>query len=144
MKIEDAVLGTSTGAAASFVSYYSHWEKRIFRALNLMVLNGMGALQSLFHESLLRKSPTAKKHVSQHRLFKLNCYLNLPDVVVQPSIAETTKILACMVRSMVDSARPFVRWMDGTCLETPEQQRGGEDEEPYTFSFYNDISGNPQ
>jgi hypothetical protein len=25
------------------------------------------------------------------------------------------------VRSMVDSARPFVRWMDGTCLETPEQ-----------------------
>jgi len=103
MKIEDAVLGTSTGAAASFVSYYLHWEKRIFRALNLMVLNGMGALQSLFHESLLRK-----------------------------------------VRSMVDSARPFVRWMDGTCLETPEQQRGGEDEEPYTFSFYNDISGNPQ
>jgi hypothetical protein len=43
------------------------------------------------------QSPTAKKHVSQHRLFKLNCYLNLPDVVVQPSIAETTKILACMV-----------------------------------------------
>jgi hypothetical protein len=43
------------------------------------------------------QSPTAKKHLSQHRLFKLNCYLNLPDVVVQPSIAETTKILARMV-----------------------------------------------
>ncbi len=43
------------------------------------------------------QSPTAKKHVSQHRLFKLSCYLNLPDVVVQPSIAETTKILARMV-----------------------------------------------
>jgi dynein heavy chain len=49
MKIEDAMLGTSRGSVAPFLNYYSHWEKRIFQALNLMVLNGMGGFQSLFH-----------------------------------------------------------------------------------------------
>jgi dynein heavy chain len=49
MKIEDAVLGTRTGSVAPFLNYYSHWEKRIFKALTLKVLNGMGGFQSLFH-----------------------------------------------------------------------------------------------
>ena len=49
------MLGTGTGAAPSFAMYYAYWEKRIFRALNLMILNGLGALQSLFRESLERK-----------------------------------------------------------------------------------------
>jgi hypothetical protein len=52
MKIEDAMLGTSTGSVAPFVNYFSHWEKRIFQALNLMVLNGMGGIRSLFPVSL--------------------------------------------------------------------------------------------
>eukprot|EP01018_Ginkgo_biloba_P029498 Gb_13870 [translate_table: standard] len=55
------------------------------------------------------------------RLFKVNCYLNKPDVVLQPSLNDITTTLALLVRNLVDSARPFVRWMDGTCLETPEQ-----------------------
>jgi hypothetical protein len=54
-KIEDVVLGTSTGAAPSLATYYSYWEKKIFRALNLMALNGLGSLQALFRESLERK-----------------------------------------------------------------------------------------
>ena len=49
------MLGTGTGAAPSFAMYYAYWEKKIFRALNLMILNGLGALQSLFRESLERK-----------------------------------------------------------------------------------------
>jgi dynein heavy chain, axonemal len=33
--------------------------------------------------------------------------------------------------------------MDGTCIETPDQRVGGADEEPFVFSFYNDIQMNP-
>jgi dynein heavy chain, axonemal len=33
--------------------------------------------------------------------------------------------------------------MDGTCIETPPQAVS-EDEEPVMFSFYTDISANPQ
>jgi dynein heavy chain len=34
--------------------------------------------------------------------------------------------------------------MDGTCIETPEQKSGSEDEEPIVFTFYWDVAGNPQ
>ena len=37
----------------------------------------------------------------------------------------------------------FLRWMNGTCIETPPQKIPGEDE-PYTFSFFSDISTNPE
>ncbi|GBG66225.1 hypothetical protein CBR_g57828 [Chara braunii] len=50
----------------------------------------------------------------------------------------------CQVRNTVESTKPFVRWMDGTCIETPEQRVNGEDEEPFVFSFYADVSANPQ
>ena len=36
----------------------------------------------------------------------------------------------------------FVRWMNGTCIETPPQHAEGEDE-PVVFSFFTDISANP-
>lgn len=39
-------------------------------------------------------------------------------------------------------ARMFVRWMNGTCIETPPQHAEGEDE-PVVFSFFTDISANP-
>lgn len=44
---------------------------------------------------------------------------------------------------MVESTKLFIRWMDGTCVETPEQRLGRDDEEPFVFSFYNDIQMNP-
>jgi len=37
----------------------------------------------------------------------------------------------------------FVRWMHGTCVETPPQRIPHEDE-PYIFSFFNDIYSNPE
>ena len=36
----------------------------------------------------------------------------------------------------------FVRWMNGTCIETPPQHAEGEDE-PVVFSFFTDMSANP-
>ncbi len=37
----------------------------------------------------------------------------------------------------------FLRWMNGTCIETPPQKIPGEDE-PYLFSFFTDISANSE
>ena len=44
---------------------------------------------------------------------------------------------------MVESTKLFIRWMDGTCIETPDQKSVGEDEEIFSFNFYNDIQRNP-
>lgn len=43
------------------------------------------------------------------------------EVVVVPSTVEVAKALQRLLHNMAESAKPFVRWMDGTCIEAPEQ-----------------------
>lgn len=74
---------------------------------------------------------------------QIHISLSNPEVLVSPTIADTAKILSKLWRNMVESTKLFVRWMDGTCMEAPEQHMGGEDEDPFVFSFYNDIQMNP-
>lgn len=74
---------------------------------------------------------------------QINVSLSNPEVLVSPTIADIAKILSKLWRNMVESTKLFIRWMDGTCIEAPEQRLGGEDEEPFVFSFYNDIQMNP-
>ena len=42
-------------------------------------------------------------------------------------------------RSCICRTKQFVRWMHGTCIETPPQHADGEDE-PVVFSFFSDIA----
>lgn len=35
---------------------------------------------------------------------------------------QLSKILGRVVRGLIESSKPFVRWMDGTCIEAPEQR----------------------
>ena len=42
----------------------------------------------------------------------------------------------------VECSRSFVRWMDGTCIETPPQF-ASEDEDPVVFSFFSDLERSP-
>ena len=39
------------------------------------------------------------------------------DIVMQPSAAEIKKALGGLLLRLHETALPFVRWMDGTCLE---------------------------
>ena len=56
---------------------------------------------------------------------------------------QVNKALGRLVRSLVESTKPFVRWMDGTSIETPEQRGASEDDEPIVFTFYWDVAANP-
>ena len=47
--------------------------------------------------------------------------LMAPEVVAAPSATEVGRQLGRLMRNLVESARPFTRWMDATCLEAPEQ-----------------------
>jgi hypothetical protein len=66
------------------------------------------------------------------------------DIVVQPPLSDAKKQLERLKRSLVESSKPFVRWMDGSCIETPEQAVPGDDDEPYVFSFLQDMEANPE
>eukprot|EP00899_Mesostigma_viride_P018540 jgi/Mesvir1/26688/Mv20468-RA.1 len=139
-KVEEAVANTNTGCSPQLTSFYAHWERQIFEALNTMVLNGM----SVFYNMLNNREFLKGNLLLRQPLFKICASLSAPEIIVQPPVSEVTKFLGRLVRNIVECARPFVRWMDGTCIETPEQKPAHEEDEPIVFTFYWDVSANPQ
>ena len=102
-----------------------------------MVVSGLQAFQARLHacrppqEAALDTEPGSSGTGSSQAgssslagrrpLFRVALALLQPEVVVAPSTGEASKQLGRMLRNLVESAKPFVRWMDGTCLEAPEQ-----------------------
>ena len=135
-KVEEAVAGTNTGRSAQLRGYYQHWEKAIFLALNDLVLNSLDEIARLFDE----RAPGRRLGASP--LFKIHVMLNAPDIIVQPSPRDIAKFLGALSNNVLDCANSFTRWMDGTCLEAPEQPMG--DDETFAFTFHPDVAANPQ
>ena len=48
---------------------------------------------------------------------QVSLHLSHPDVVVQPNVAEIKKAISRLALAVAESAKQFVRWMEGTCLE---------------------------
>ena len=152
VKIEEIIAFTNTGASPVLAEYYAYWERKIYNAITKMILSGMGTLQVLLNldESNKEEAPPelqveglAYKAVRKAPLCKLNATLNGNHVVVSPTLPEVSKYLSKCVKNQVESSKSFVRWMRGTCKECPAQVVK-EDEEPLVYSFYYDISKNPQ
>ena len=140
-KIEEVVVGTSTGRAAVMSEYYRVWEKRVFKALSQMIINSMYA----FIKNILRRSRkdgdanNSKKGV----LFRVVVSLSAPDVVISPTYQDVQKLVSGLLTSFVESSKSFVRWMRHSCIETPGQEVSDADE-PFFFNFYSDVRNNPQ
>lgn len=79
------------------------------------------ALRTCSHARSPRVPPLNPTHPSLHLLPQVSLALLASEVVVTPSTAEASKQLGRLLRNLVESAKPFRRWMDGTCLEAPEQ-----------------------
>ena len=54
----------------------------------------------------------------------MSLHLHAPEVVVHPSASEMKKALARTARSLAECAKSFKRWMDGTCIESPDLPGG--------------------
>ena len=131
MKVEEVVAKTATGYSPVLFPYYSFWEKKLYNAIITMLLSSMSVFMGM-----LQCKDTAP-------LFKLTVALNGKDLSVNPSLTDIDKFVAKGMRSIAESAKVFVRWMHGTCIKT-EPQVLHEDDEPFIFSFYQDISQNPE
>ena len=131
MKVEEVVAKTATGCSPVLSSYYHFWEKKIYNAIAQMIIGSMASLIGMLQCK------------DAGPLFRVKATLNGKELVVTPSLTDVDKFITKGVRNIAESARYFIRWMHGTCLKT-EPQAIHEDEEPYVFSFYQDISQNPQ
>jgi dynein heavy chain len=58
-----------------------------------------------------------------------------------PPIKEASKLLQAFMRNVGDSSRSFVRWMDGTCIEMPDQRpKGDTDGDPMVMHFSSELA----
>jgi len=131
MKVEEVVAKTATGCSPVLAGYYHYWEKCVFNAIAQMIVGSMAALLGILQ--CKDGSP----------LFRVTVSLNGKELSVSPPLTEVDKLLTKGIRNMAESAMYFVRWMHGTCIQT-EPQVINDDDEPFVFSFYQDISQNPQ
>eukprot|EP00960_Hanusia_phi_P039624 753955-Hanusia_phi.AAC.6 len=136
-KIEGIVAGSGTNKSPALTSYYKHWENLIFKALTQCVHK---SLQQFYVFLNVNLTTLDAKHPP---IFRVTASLVAPDIVVSPALTDMHKLFQKMVKNTVESTKSFVRWMKGTCIETPPQYFHGEEEEPVIYSFYSDISADP-
>eukprot|EP00842_Homolaphlyctis_polyrhiza_P003630 jgi/Hompol1/4268/HPOL_001758-RA len=150
MKTESLVANTNTGKSRMLKDYYAHWERKIFTALNFMVVNNLYYFESLLTPGGASKSraknrllPTSRlaKVARSIPLFKVAASLSAPEIVIAPMSQEIYKMMIKFVRSIVDSSKQFHRWLNGSCIIAPPQ-KVGDDEEPFVFSFHSDLVSN--
>mmetsp|Transcript_31209 Transcript_31209/g.79123 ORF Transcript_31209/g.79123 Transcript_31209/m.79123 type:complete len:3875 (-) Transcript_31209:127-11751(-) len=136
-KIEGLVAGSGTNRSPAMANYYSYWEKLIFKALTSCVYKALRQFSTFLS---IDRAPGAPKHPP---IFRVTASLSAPDIVLSPALNDIQKLFNKMIKNTVESTRSFNRWMRGTCLECAPQYALGEEDEPIVFSFYTDISADP-
>ena len=129
-KVEEVVASTASSASPLLANYYRYWEKRLCNAIVEMVSTSLAT----FREMLT--------HEDCAPFCRASCLLGGRDVVVTPTAADVNKYLTKCIRGLSEAAKTFPRWKRGTCLECPPIDVG-EDEEPFVFSYHQDVSKNP-
>ncbi|XP_076363131.1 dynein heavy chain at 89D isoform X2 [Tachypleus tridentatus] len=128
IKMESLVCQTNTGRAPQLRQFYAFVERNIFNALIEMCIKNL----EMFNKALQ----------GNKQLFQVKTILAAPDVSLHPTSGEVYKMIMQYGLNIVEGTKLFIRWMDGTCLETLPQKVEGQDE-PYVFSFFMDISLHP-
>jgi len=123
-KLEGLVVSTNSGRSDSMASYYKYWERKVYDAIVIAVVDNL----ENFNCQLRADKP----------LFRIEAALAGTEIILRPAVNETQKLVFKTIGDVIDSSRSFVRWMDGTCIETPPQPNPDSDE-PYLFTFHSDI-----
>nr|KAJ3423035.1 Dynein heavy chain 10, axonemal [Polyrhizophydium stewartii] len=147
MKTESLVANTNTGKSKILKDYYAFWERKIFAALNFMIINNLHYFENLLTPGGQTRTRAKSKLVPTSKLskvartvplFKVAASLSAPEIVIAPMSQEIYKMMIKFVRSIVDSSKQFHRWLSGSCIIAPPQ-KVSDDEEPYVFSFHSDL-----
>uniref|UniRef100_H3BAL0 Dynein axonemal heavy chain 10 n=1 Tax=Latimeria chalumnae TaxID=7897 RepID=H3BAL0_LATCH len=128
-KMEGLVVHTNTGKASKLGLYYAYWERKVYSTITKMILKSL----QFFNSTVVRNVP----------LFQTETILSAPEIVLHPNPNEIYKLTVQSIRDCVETSKRFIRWMHGTCIDCTPQHVEGEDE-PIIFSFFSDISQNPQ
>jgi len=139
LKVEEVVAKTATGCSTVLAAYYSYWERLIYNAVVKMILSSMAVFLGMLQ--CKQSAP----------LFKVTVSLNGKDLVTNPSLTDIDKFITKVIRSLAESAKCFIRWMNGTCIKTEPSNTSIQlvpppldDDDPFIVSFYSDIQNNSE
>ena len=130
MKVEEVVCKSTSGHSPVLFAYYHHWEKHVYNALTEMIIGSIAVLLGM-----LESKDTGP-------LFRLQVSLSGKELVVTPSTNDVEKFISKCLKNITESSKAFIRWMHGTCI-TCEPVVMNDEDEPYIYSFYEDIKQNP-
>ncbi|XP_069565682.1 dynein axonemal heavy chain 10 [Brachyistius frenatus] len=123
-KIEHLLTSTKTGKNKSMAEYYAYWERKVYDSLINLVIRSI----QTFNMALMGSTA----------LFQIDAILSAPKIVLQPQSNEIYRMIMHSIKDCVESTKQFMRWKRGTCIECTQQHVVAE-EEPVTFTFYNDV-----
>lgn len=106
-KIEGITDDSTTLSLPKMKSYYKFWERRIFNALNKMVLVNLNHFQKFLGLVPSGKQGTAAKPST---FFKITASLSAPDIVIHPSFNDINKIVGAILKNIVDCTTNFIRY----------------------------------
>ena len=143
IKMEGIVAKTNNGRSPQLKEYYAYVEKKVFLALNQMLIANLEYFESLISARPLRKSRQRKRVLPPRSapLFRVNASLSAPEIVISPPAMEIYRMMIRLLRNMIDTTMSFNRWQRGTCIET-QPQKVSDDGEMRAFTFYSDIVSN--
>ena len=138
-QVERFIAETDTCAAPELAEWYRYWEGRFYNAIAKMILASFASFQSLLNLSL---DGSGRPYQRKVPLLRVQVDYSPPDVVLVPDSKNIIDTLDKAVSGILDSARRFQRWMDGSCIPCPVPP-ANDDETAPDFSFYADINHNP-
>lgn len=112
LKVEEIVHGSSTGKVVHLKEYYARWENAIYEALILATERAIADMEEQFNKSA----------IYDYAIFKLDICLRAGEIVCDPPLKELSRSIMHAAKSIARSVSVLGRWMDGTCLEVPEQK----------------------
>ena len=110
--------------------YYYYWERKIFNAINKMVIRALAT-----NKALLQK--TGKP------LIRMEATFNNTEMNYYPSVHDLRTALDRFSRNIVESTKRFARWWDGFCKVFEESVDRDTSEKTIRYTFFDDVNINP-
>jgi len=134
-QIEGLIASTDTCASPALAEFYRFWERKFFNAIVRCIVASILSFQALLN--LVHTTGGAFTGPPRPPLCRMKASLASPEVILSPDKNTFSKYLRRIMNQLLNSAKAFRRWMDGTCLEVETMVPAGE--AAPDFSFYEEI-----
>lgn len=128
--IEQQTFKSTTQGHKEMNIYYYYWERKIFNAINKMIIRALATNKALLHRDT-------------KPLIRMEASYNNTEMNYYPSVHDLRQALDRFTRNIIDSTKRFGRWWDGFCRVFEETVDKDTSEKTIRYTFFDDVNHNP-